>query len=221
MRKVPQRYQELIRTLVIANAFSLFLLGTRFIATKNSEYSFMAWNLFLAWLPLGIALLLLEQLRTHSWREPRVVALTVAWLFFLPNSFYMITDFVHLQPTGDIGILFDAVLLLSFALNGLVAGYWSLLLVHQALLKRRRADEAHVGVVVVLLLVSFAIYLGRSLRWNSWDVLANPGGLLYDVSERVINPFSYPQALATTALFFLLLGSIYLVIRQFAALKHR
>lgn len=221
MWNVPQRYRALIRALLLANGVSLFLLFIRVSATKSGDYSFMLWNLLLAWIPVLISIWLVVELRHRSWREPRMILLSVAWLFFLPNSFYMMTDLIHLQQTGDIGLLFDVVLLLSFIMNGLVAGFLSVYLVHEALLKRRSADMARSVVVGTLLLVSFAIYLGRSLRWNSWDVLANPGGLLYDVSERVINPFSYPQALATTALFFLVLSSMYVVIRQFATLKHR
>lgn len=221
MWNVPQRYRALIRALLLANGVSLFLLFIRVSATKSGDYSFMLWNLLLAWIPVLISMWLVAELRHRSWRESRMILLSVVWLFFLPNSFYMMTDLIHLQQTGDIGLLFDVVLLLSFIMNGLVAGFLSVYLVHEALLKRRSADMARSVVVGTLLLVSFAIYLGRSLRWNSWDVLANPGGLLYDVSERVINPFSYPQALATTALFFLVLSSMYVVIRQFATLKHR
>jgi uncharacterized membrane protein len=67
-------------------------------------------------------------------------------------------------------------------------------------------------VAVVLLLCSFAIYLGRYLRWNSWDVLINPAGIIFDVSEPFISPTSHPQAFTTTLMFFVLLGSIYAVI---------
>jgi uncharacterized membrane protein len=70
----------------------------------------------------------------------------------------------------------------------------------------------------VLLLCSFAIYLGRYLRWNSWDVLFNPAGLVFDVSEPFINPTSHPQVFTTTLMFFVLLASIYIVCYQLVAL---
>ncbi|HSX23761.1 MAG TPA: DUF1361 domain-containing protein, partial [Candidatus Saccharimonadales bacterium] len=76
------------------------------------------------------------------------------------------------------------------------------------------------GIVVitcVFALISFAIYLGRSLRWNTWDLLVNPAGLLFDISERVLHPLSHPQVFVTTLTFFVLLTSIYLVVWNFLA----
>jgi uncharacterized membrane protein len=218
VKEIPKRYYPLFSAVLLSNGVSIFLFLARMAATNETDYWFMLWNLLLGWIPVGLALLLLDGLRSRTWREPSMVVLSLLWLAFLPNSFYMISDLIHLEQTGDISVLYDAVMLLSFIWNGLLAGCFSLYLVHSALLKRRSPDQAHGIVTGILLLVSFAIYMGRNLRWNSWDVVVNPGGIIYDVSERVINPFSYPQAIATTALFFLLIGSIYLVIRQFVLL---
>jgi uncharacterized membrane protein len=206
--------QSLVTAILLSNGVSLLLFILRVIGAGNIGYWFMFWNLLLAWIPVFVSYKLVHYLRTHTWREPVAVGLTLLWLFFLPNSYYMVSDLIHLEQTGDIGMLFDVVLLMSFVWNGLLAGFISLYSVHKALLKRRVAVQSHLLIGVVLLLNSFAIYLGRSLRWNSWDVLSNPGGLLFDVSERVINPFTYPQAFVTTSTFFLLLGSMYLVVWQ-------
>lgn len=206
--------QNLITVILFSNAVSLLLFLLRVLGAGNVDYWFMFWNLLLAWVPVAASYYLVQYLRKHSWREPWAVALTLGWLFFLPNSFYMVSDLIHLKQTGDIGMLFDVVMLVSFIWNGLLAGFISLFVVHKALIKRRGVQQAHLLVAGVLLINCFAIYLGRSLRWNSWDVLTNPGGLLFDVSERVINPFTYPQAFVTTATFFLLLSSIYAVVWQ-------
>ena len=146
------------------------------------------------------------------------IVLTFLWLGFLPNSFYIMSDLIHLQSTGDIGVLFDAVLFMSFIWNGAVAGMLSLVWVHRAIERRRKGNTATWCVVAVLALTSFAIYLGRSLRWNTWDALVNPAGIIFDVSERVINPLAHPQVFSTTLTFFVLLGSMYLVIWNFAKL---
>ena len=62
---------------------------------------------------------------------------------------------------------------------------------------------------LVLLLASCAIYVGRDLRWNSWDVLTNPAGLLFDVSDRLLVPSGYGAIAVTVLSFFALLGSMY------------
>ena len=68
----------------------------------------------------------------------------------------------------------------------------------------------------MLLLSSFAMYLGRDLRWNSWDVLLNPAGIIFDVSERVIDPLDHPEAFTTTLMFFIFLAGLYIFLRQAA-----
>lgn len=209
------RRQGVINALLLSNLVSILLFGLRVIATRNTAYWFLFWNLLLGWTPVLFVWLLLAVLRRHSWREPLPVVLTLLWLGFLPNSFYLMSDLIHLQNTGDIGVLFDVVLFLSCIWNGLVAGMLSIVWVHQALIKRKSKVAAAGLVGGVLAVTSFAIYLGRTLRWNSWDVLINPAGLLFDVSERVINPLAHPQVLVTTLTFFVLLSSIYLVVWQF------
>lgn len=139
------------------------------------------------------------------------LALTFLWLAFLPNSFYIVTDFIHLHATGEVGLLYDIVMLSSFIFNGFVVGFMSLYMVHRELLLRVRRRDAHAVMGSVLLVCSFAIYLGRYMRWNTWDVLVNPAGILFDVSDYLINPAAKPQVFVTTITFFALLGSMYIV----------
>lgn len=206
-----QKVRLVARALIVSNAVSLLLFGLRVIGTQTTDYWFLFWNLFLAWMPVLFAWLLTRALRTRVWSQPLPVALSLLWLGFLPNSFYLMSDLIHLQNTGDIGILYDAVFMLSFIWNGMVAGLLSMIMVHTQLKKRRHQSVATLVMVMVILLTSFAIYLGRNLRWNTWDVLVNPAGLLFDVSEQVVSPFDHPQSFATTATFFLLIGSMYYV----------
>jgi uncharacterized membrane protein len=54
-----------------------------------------------------------------------------------------------------------------------------------------------------------AIYIGRDLRWNSWDVLVSPAGLLFDLSDRLIHPTEYHVIFAVAGGFFVLLFGLY------------
>lgn len=200
----------------ISSAISVLLFVVRAFHYDTSQYWFLNWNLFLAWLPLLFAWQFYRWAQTKPWVSWQGVALTLLWLGFLPNSFYLTSDLIHLQTTAASNVLYDTVMLLSFALNGLILGYLSLFLVHKQLLKRIGSQAAYAIVAGVLVLCSFAIYLGRYLRWSSWDVVINPAGILFDVSDRILNPVSHPQTFVTTATFFLLLGSIYLVIWEAA-----
>lgn len=203
--------RQLLVTLGLSSAVSLGLLAGRIFATQHYTYWFLAWNLVLAWVPLGLAWWLIARLHTTPWLSFGNLLLTVVWLGFLPNAFYIASDIIHLTETANISLLYDVVMFLSFTFNGFVLGYLGLYGIHQSLKKRLSWQMSYGIITGVLLLCSFAIYLGRYLRWNSWDILINPAGLIFDVSEPFINPSDHPQVFTTTAMVFVLLISFYAV----------
>lgn len=211
------RYQKVVQALLLCNGVSIAFFCLRAFESGSTRYWFLIWNLFLAWVPLGFAWVLRQNLERYRWQSPSSLVLTFLWLGFLPNSFYVVSDFIHLKPTGEVSLLYDVVMFASFTFSAYVAGFLSLYMVHKELLKRLPSLNASGVVAGVLLACSFAIYLGRSLRWNTWDVLVNPAGLLFDVSDRIINPGAHPQAIVTTGTFFILLSTMYLVIWQFVS----
>lgn len=201
--------------LLASNGLSVIFLVLRAFESQTDRYWFLIWNLFLAWLPLLCSWWLVLRLRSRkSWLNLGNVLLTVLWLGFLPNSFYIVSDLIHLHATGEVSLLYDVVMFTSFIFNGFVAGFMSITLLHRELLKIASAPVTGAIVGIVLLICSFAIYLGRYLRWNTWDVLVNPTGILFDISDRLINPIAHPQSFVTTAMFFLLLGGMYVVVWQ-------
>jgi uncharacterized membrane protein len=188
----------------------LFVVGA--LSNGSSEFGYLIWNLFLAWVPLGLTLWLAYTLRTHLWSSWPALAITALWVGFLPNSFYMISDFIHIQEMQRLDLLYDVVMFTSFIFNGAVLGFLSLYIVHRELLKRLGVLGVSSLIGFVLFLCSFAIYIGRELRWNTWDILVNPAGILVDVSNRVLDPVTYPQVGKTTLSFFILLASLYAVV---------
>lgn len=180
--------------------------------SHSLEDWYLLWNLFLAWIPLGLSYVLVRLLRSRLWSSWPAIGVSLAWLVFLPNSFYMVSDFIHLQDMPRTHILFDSLMFTLFILNGLILGYTSLYMVQTELRKRLSMVRSGAFSAVVLLLCSIAIYLGRDLRWNSWDVLVNPAGIIFDVSERIIDPFGHPEAFTTTLMFTVFLGGIYAVV---------
>lgn len=187
----------------------LFIIGA--VVNHSTQFSYLLWNLFLAWLPLVLVIFLIRSLRTHLWSGWPPFALTLLWLILLPNSFYMISDFVHIQDVVRHNLLYDVVMFTSFIFTASLVGYCSLYLVHAQLQKRLGLKYSSLVVAAVLFLCSFAIYLGRDLRWNSWDVLINPAGILFDVSDHLIHPFQHGAMFSMTLSFFVLLGSLYVV----------
>jgi uncharacterized membrane protein len=208
------KYHRVVFALIISNGLSVLLFVFRVVGARDFRYWYLFWNLLLAWLPLLFAWWLVKRLPRTRWLSTGNIILSLLWLGFLPNSFYLVSDLIHLQSTGEVSLLYDAVLFFSFIFNGYVSGFMSLYLVHRELIKRLERSTAHAIVGAVILLCSFAIYLGRNLRWNTWDVLVNPAGLLFDVSDRLINPIAHPQVVVTTLTFSLLIGTMYAVVWQ-------
>jgi uncharacterized membrane protein len=187
-------------------ALSLALMMARVIYTGQLTYAHIAWNLFLAWLPLGFAYLALQPGAT-----PRLVRLVfgLAWLLFLPNAPYLITDIGHLHRGDQVPLVFDVVLLFSAAMCGLVLGLVSLRYVLAAVARRLGAWPSRLVGLAVLAATGFGIYLGRYLRWNSWDVLVRPLALARDVWLHVRHPLQHWQAWALVLLFAALLTLAY------------
>lgn len=212
-RHEPSReIRQFVWSLVGLTILCFGLTVIRIIYTESLHLWFLAWNLILAWIPLGCAGIyysLTKQGLAWGWKS---LLSFMAWLLFLPNTFYLVTDFVHLYRYDDIGIIYDLATLAAYSFAGFILGYTSIYVVHARLYKKY-GNRAHVYIALVFMLSSFAIYLGRYLRWNSWDVIANPVGLLKDVSGMIVNP-NNTIPIATTLIFFVITGSIYVVVWQ-------
>lgn len=212
------RSYQFIASVMLACLISLALLAGRIFSSDSLRYIFLVWNLVLAVIPLLVAWWLSERLKTLSWFGWPQVVLSILYLGFLPNTFYLITDFVHLRPTDDVGLYFDVVLLAGFMLNGIVLGFGSVYLIHKQLLRRLNAHTALGIIAVVFFLASFATYLGRFTRFNTWDILLRPAGLLFDVSDRLVNPTQHSDTYLATLTLFLVLFSGYLVVYTYSRL---
>ena len=138
------------------------------------DFRFLVWNLILAWIPLLLSLGVYDAYRRGRsllWLSPMLAL----WLLFLPNAPYIVTDFVHLSASSRAPLWFDGVELSAFAWTGMLLGFVSLYLVHAVLRFRYGAPLGWSAVLFVLALSGVGVYLGRVKRWNSWDLLTQPG----------------------------------------------
>ncbi|GAA0528477.1 DUF1361 domain-containing protein [Chitinophaga japonensis] len=173
-------------------AFSLLLLLSRFIHTGSLQYAFLLWNLFLAWVPCHITLLM-QSYGAVRWSLLVWWGAFGAWLVFLPNAPYILTDLYHL-PEGGAPRWFDLILILSFAWNGLILGFISIRQMQVMCVERFPQWPVRLFVLPVMLLCGWGVYIGRYLRWNSWDLLVAPVPLLRETGAMLLHPLQYAHA---------------------------
>lgn len=190
--------------------FALSVFRTELSGTRH--FLFLNWNLFLAFVPWFLTLIL--NVNQNLQKNPLVVfGLLGIWLLFFPNASYILTDLFHLSHHSSMPIWFDLVLILSFAWTGLLYGFLSLWNLEE-LMKRFLSPKTITALSVFLLFVSsFGVYIGRYLRWNSWDILSHPGRLMQDVGDRFINPADHPRTWGVTIFMGLFLTMLYFTFR--------
>jgi uncharacterized membrane protein len=187
----------LLGCLMACGAFPVAMLVARSTVSQQISYGFLVWNLFLAGVPVLLALVV-----ETAWRHDRRVlgaVFWVVWLALFPNSPYLVTDLIHLREQPPTPLWFDALILGSAGIAGLLAGFVSLHLVQAAVSHRRGAAWGWVMAVAVLGLSGFGVYVGRFARFNSWDLLTRPRTLLYDIGSTVTVDDT-PRAVVVTAL---------------------
>ena len=97
MNPHPVRARILVLVaLALASAFCVAMIVARPVLSGEVFHRYLVWNLFLAWIPFVLALVIYDRakrVRVDGWQ----VALFGAWLVFLPNAPYIVTDLIHFR----------------------------------------------------------------------------------------------------------------------------
>lgn len=127
----------------------------------------LAYNLVLAWLPLAFAFV--------AARAPGRLAFLPAalWLAFLPNAPYLVTDLIHVGDAGG-DVVLDAAAIGTAAAVGVVLGGLSLALMQARVAVAAGTRAGWLFAYGILALAGLGVYIGRVLRWNSWDAFVRP-----------------------------------------------
>ena len=209
-----------VLALTFASGVCLVLVLARILWTTKLRYGFLAWNLFLAWLPLLLALLACDKFRQGSRRDWRFWTLAVGWLLFFPNAPYICTDLIHLTHGYFTAFWVDLVLILSCALTGLVLGFLSLFLMQSVVTLMFGRTASWLFIAGVAGLSGFGIYVGRFLRFNTWDVVLKPLALSRGIGHWAAEPWANPGAIMFPALFATFLFITYLMLYALTHLRH-
>jgi uncharacterized membrane protein len=205
--------------LFLSSAFNIFLLFCRMVMTGQITYAFLVWNLFLAWIPYLISRRLNKDTKVPR-NKLRLTLLIFLWLLFMPNSFYIITDLFHLDNIATGHQWFDLTMVLSFAWTGILLGLISIRKMEMILSSAKGKIPASILVCVVMWLNAFGIYIGRYLRFNSWDVITNPFSLFDEIILILFNPYDHRWVWAMTICFSLFMIILYYTIKKLSDAFH-
>jgi len=190
-----KRYYLIILLAVISFLFTV----ARHIITGRQTYYFLNWNLLLALIPLLVSLVISSG---FVMRKPKILkaALLVIWLVFFPNAPYIITDLYYLKNHPARMFWYDTITILLFAWTGLLAGFFSLDIIKDSLLSKLSRVKRISVICGLLFICAFGIYLGRELRWNTWEIFIEPRYFFLDVIKRFINPIGHRKTWGFTFL---------------------
>ena len=205
--------------LVVASIISVVLEKLHARVNGSDDYANLAFNLFLAWIPFLAAVLAYLTRRNRITFYLIMPICTLVWLIFFPNAPYLLTDFQHLANAGgNAPIWLDVILLIWFAWTGLMLGIASLYLMQEIITDLSNPWMGWIFAIAMTTLSSIGVYLGRFLRWNSWDLLYDPMLIVKDMYGIVRHPISNLPTYVFTILFTLLFLFIYLTIHVFGSM---
>jgi uncharacterized membrane protein len=182
------------------SSLAVALLAGRVYLLHTRSYLFLGWNLLLAWVPYACALwaAAAHERRPREWWP--LVLPGALWLVFFPNAPYIVTDFIHLERMNG-PWWYNLGTLASCAGAGLLLALFSLRALQRLVVAFLGWLAGWLFVGVAAVLCGLGIYVGRVLRWNSWDLLLNPRPLLSDVMDRMLHPSAHTQTLGVTLVF--------------------
>jgi len=150
-------------------------------------------------------------------RKPIFVIGSLAWLLFIPNSFYILTDLFHLRDWYNDGLMpnwYDLIMILSFAWNGLLLGVLSLRQMEKIFVPLLPAHNELFFLYPVMWLNALGVYIGRYLRFNTWDVITDPFQLFGDIGGIVLHPLRNQYAWNMIFCFSVLMTLIYMMLKR-------
>ena len=188
---------------------AIFLNLLRIILFKDTHFLYILWNIFLAFIPFFISSFLLSRTSKDTILRPLFVAGFIVWFIFLPNAPYVITDFIHLGRIHSVPVMYDAFLLFASAWVSLFFGLTSLVQMKKMLTLKFPQKITDIIILITILFTSFGVYLGRYLRFNSWDLFISHNSIITSVWKIFAQSNNYANVYGYTALFFVFIYTAY------------
>jgi uncharacterized membrane protein len=180
----------------------------------NRHSGWMAWNLFLAFIPLALSVWLFR--RTSQSRSILWWVGFLVFIAFLPNAPYLLTDIIHLIHAirTNYSVWIITLVLIPQHLLAILAGFEAYIvsLINLGYYLHRQGARKFIiwAELMTHALSAVGIYLGRFKRFNSWDLVTQPDDLL----ETVIDDLTSKRPVLVIAITFVVLTVLYWLMKQ-------
>jgi uncharacterized membrane protein len=145
----------------------------------RTSMHYLVWNLFLAWIPFGLAVAASLLWQINSSRRRSIALFSLGWLLFFPNAPYIITDIIHIRKMPAEPIWYDLMVTAAFAWTGFLLGFASLYVMQRLV---ARIAGWRLGWLFVF-------------RLNSWDVVSAPWAVIKGLGVLIRHPFTHRDSL--------------------------
>lgn len=192
---------------------SLVTLGIQVLRSHLYEYRFyrpFLVNIVLAWIPFILSIVAyVVFLRANLQASVPMVGILIIWFVFFPNSIYLITEVHHFQDETTVPLWFDTIAILLIVTTGILVGIHSLAIIHLFIRVYAPAEGSWIFLIAYVYLATFGIFLGRYLRFNSWDVIKRPWRLFSEIRTSLDTNEERRNMLLFTTLFTLFIVGFY------------
>ncbi|OGI94701.1 hypothetical protein A3A03_00210 [Candidatus Nomurabacteria bacterium RIFCSPLOWO2_01_FULL_40_18] len=208
------KISKITQALLLVSAVAIVLDLARLDVWGTTDLLYLIWNLFLAWIPYVISFYFIKKDSSMK----RFLPIFIIWFLFFPNAPYLVTDVLHIANRLPSILWYDSLLFFLFGWIGLLLGMLSLSNVHQYFKAHFSYWMSEIIILVICLISSFGIYLGRFGRLNSWDLFAQPQELWKHSSDFLANLFHPGTEVAFVGVFtifmYLVYRTVYILIRE-------
>jgi uncharacterized membrane protein len=180
----------------------------------NRHSGWIVWNLFLAFIPLVLSFWLYRRKtlsRSWVWWLAFIV-----FMAFLPNAPYLLTDIIHLLRATRAGysVWLIAVVFIPLHVVAILGGIeaYVMAVINQSYYLRRLGQKRWVlfSELITHWLCAIGVYLGRFLRFNSWDLVTQPD----EVIIRTLNELTSKRPAFVMLILFVLITVVYWILKQ-------
>lgn len=174
------------QTALVFIIFCISKLMIRAIIVENIHLFFLIWNLFLAIMPYLISSYMVKNIK-HIENKGVIIVVFSIWLLFLPNAFYILTDFIHVRLSTSETFWFDFMTIASFAITAWWFGLASINHFRLIMVNHYHKKWFDIYDYILPFLMALGVYMGRFDRYNTWDILTQPHEVFYTAFKHITN----------------------------------